>query len=171
MKGASTEVKILSARKDELPEILALLDECGLPTEGLSDHLATILIAKDGGAIVGCSALELYQEYALLRSIAVKHSHRGHGLAALMTKASLGLAKNHQVTTVYLLTERASRFFSKLGFKPVPRSNVPQEVQRSIEFTTLCPDTALVMVISLQAADQCEKHGNADCERGRVYAS
>jgi amino-acid N-acetyltransferase len=145
----SAGVLIASARKEELPEILALLDDCGLPREGLADHLATTLVARDGIDIVGCSALELYQEYALLRSVAVKETRRRHELGSHLTRAALDLARDHQVTTLYLLTETASTFFPKLGFKPIPRSEVPQKLQRSVEFTTLCPQTAIVMAITL----------------------
>jgi amino-acid N-acetyltransferase len=146
----SADIQIAGARKEELPEALALLDECGLPKEGLVDHRPTTLVARIGKEIIGCSALELYHEYALLRSVAVKPSYRGRGVAASLTKSALDLANRHQVTNVYLLTETASVFFSKLGFKPIPRSKVPKEVQRSIEFTTLCPDTATVMTIALK---------------------
>jgi len=145
----STDVLIANARKEELPDILALLDDCGLPREGLADHLATTLVAKDGTDIVGSSALELYEEYGLLRSVAVKEADRRRGLASRLTKAALDLARDHQVTTVYLLTETASMFFPKLGFKVIQRSEVPQKVQRSVEFTTLCPETAIVMAITL----------------------
>jgi amino-acid N-acetyltransferase len=146
----SADIQIAGARKEELPEVLTLLDECGLPKEGLVDHLSTTLVARNVKEVVGCSALELYQEYALLRSVAVKPSYRGRGVAARLTKAALDLAGRHRVTTVYLLTETASVFFSKLGFKPISRSEVPQKVQSSVEFTTLCPDTATVMTIPLK---------------------
>jgi len=148
-KPYSADVLIVKARKEELPEILTLLDECGLPREGLADHLATTLIAREGMDIVGCSALELYEEYALLRSVAVKETHRRRGLASRLTKAALDLARDHQVATVYLLTETASTFFPKLGFKLIQRSEVPQKVQNSIEFTKLCPQTATVMTMTL----------------------
>jgi amino-acid N-acetyltransferase len=86
----------------------------------------------------------------LLRSVAVKPSFRGHGLAHRLTRAALDLAKHHQVTTVYLLIETASMLFSKLGFEEVSCSDVPKEVQDSVEFVSLCPDTATVMKISLK---------------------
>jgi len=145
----SADVKIGSASQDELPDILALLDECELPQEGLAAHLSTTLVARNGNRVVGCSALELYQEYALLRSVAVKPSFRGQRLALHLVRTALDLAKHHQVSTVYLLTETASRFFSELGFKSIQRSDVPQKVRGSVEFTTLCPDTATVMMLSL----------------------
>ena len=148
-KPYSADVLIVKAREEELPEILTLLDECELPREGLADHLATTLVAREGMDIVGCSALELYEECALLRSVAVKETHRRRGLASRLTKAALDLARGHQVTTVYLLTETASTFFLKLGFKLIQRFEVPRKVQNSIEFTKLCPQTATVMTITL----------------------
>jgi len=149
-KAHSADIQISAAAEHELSEVFALLDECGLPREGLMDHLATTLVARIGEEIVGCSALELYGKYALLRSVAVKPPQQGRGAGTRLTKAALDLASRHQVATVYLLTETASEFFSKLGFKPIPRSEVSKEVLRSIEFTTLCPDTATVMTIPLK---------------------
>lgn len=145
----SRDVTIDKAKQEDLLEILALLDECGLPKEGLAAHLSTTLVARNGEELVGCSALELYQEFALLRSVAVKPAFRKRGFALRLTKAALDLAKYYQVTSIYLLTETANTFFSKVGFIPVPRSDVPQKVRRSVEFTTLCPDTATVMKMSL----------------------
>jgi len=148
-RGNSIEIAISNARTEELPEILALLDECDLPKQGLADHLDTTLIARDGMSIVGCAALELYQEYALLRSLAVRATHRKRGLGTRLTKATLDMARDHEVSAVYLLTETASAFFPRLGFRPTQRSKVPQKVQSSIEFTTLCPESAAVMKIKL----------------------
>jgi amino-acid N-acetyltransferase len=145
----SADIEIGGARQEELPGILALLDECELPREGLAPHLSTTLVARDGNQIVGSSALEIYEEFALLRSIAVRPAFRGRGLARRLTRAALDLAKHHQVTAVYLLTASASTYFLRLGFKSIPRSDVPEKVQRSVEFTTLCPDTATVMETSL----------------------
>jgi N-acetylglutamate synthase-like GNAT family acetyltransferase len=150
LKGVqSPNIEIGGARPEELPGILELLDECELPTEGLVPHLSTTLVARDGDQIVGSSALEMYEEFALLRSVAVKPAFRGRGLAQRLTRAALDLARHHQVTAVYLLTETASTYFPRLGFKSIPRSDVPEKVQRSVEFTTLCPDTATVMETSL----------------------
>lgn len=150
MKSAyAADVRIAKATKEELSDILALLGECELPKEGLANHLCTTLVARNGHKVVGCSALELYQENALLRSVGVDSSFRGQGLGERLVKSAVELAMHHKVSHVYLLTETAGGFFSKLGFKLIQRSDVPEEVRRSVEFTTLCPDTATVMMISL----------------------
>ena len=164
------DVTIGTAKQEELPNILALLDECELPREGLADHLPTTLVARRGEEIVGCSALELYREFALLRSVAVKSSFRQRGLALSLTKAALDIAKHHQVTNIYLLTETAEPFFSKIGFVPVPRSNVPQTIKRSVEFTTLCPDTATVMTMPLVPQNRSQlplRHTTEEYSSGR----
>jgi amino-acid N-acetyltransferase len=149
MKSLSADVEICCAERDRLPEILELLEVCQLPKEGLATHLSKTLVAQRGSEIVGCSALEVYQELALLRSVAVKPSFRKRGLGLKLTRAALDLARESQVTNVYLLTETASTFFSKLGFVQVPRSDVPENIKHSVEFTTLCPKTATVMMLSL----------------------
>ncbi len=154
VKSVSADMPISTAKRDDLPEILALLAECKLPEEGLAPHLSTTLVARKGREIVGCSALEIYQENALLRSVAVKPRFRKQGLALSLTRAALDLAKHYQVTNVYLLTETASTFFSKVGFTRVPRSNVPENIRQTLEFTALCPDTATVMTMPLVQHNQ-----------------
>ena len=145
----STDVEICRAKNSDLPEILTLLETCQLPKGGLAAHLSTTLVARRGNEIVGCSALELYQQLALLRSVAVKSSFRKRGLGLKLTRAALDLARESRITNVYLLTETASAFFSRLGFIQARRSDVPEVVKQSIEFTTLCPESARVMTISL----------------------
>jgi amino-acid N-acetyltransferase len=146
------DLMIGRAKREELPSILALLNVCGLPKEGLSPHLSTTLVARNDERIVSSSALELYHDSALLRSVSVEPSFRGRGLGLRLTREALNLTRQRNLTNVYLLTETAAMFFSKIGFRPVTRADVPQDVQRSIEFTTLCPDTAQAMVISLKDA-------------------
>jgi len=139
------------AKSGDLPEIFTLLEECDLPKEGLAPHLTTTLVARYGKEIVACAALEIYQDSALLRSVAVKSAYRKQGIASRLTRAALDLAREYHVTKVYLLTETASTFFSKRGFVQVHRSDVAEVVKQSVEFTTICPDTATVM---MKAVDQ-----------------
>jgi len=142
-------IHIVSADEAELPQVLTLLRECELPTDGLAEHLRTAFVASHRGRVIGCSALELYGDCALLRSVAVKVSMRERGLGARLTKAALDLARNRQVSTVYLLTETASSYFSRFGFGTVPRFDLPPAVQKSVEFTSACPESATAMAVRL----------------------
>jgi amino-acid N-acetyltransferase len=144
-------VIIDSARDAELPAVLALLKQAGLPPDGLSDHLSTTLVARDASSIVGSAALELYGDAALLRSVAVDQRLRGQGLGQQLTHAALDLARQHGVDTVYLLTETATDFFPRFGFQPTTRSAVAPAVQPSVEFTSACPASAAVLALDLHA--------------------
>ena len=137
---------IAAAGTKDLPAIFALLEEGDLPKEGLATHISTTLVAQKGTEIVGCAALEVYQELALLRSVAVKRAFRKQGIGLTLTSAACDLAWEYKVTDVYLLTDTAGVFFSKQGFVQIPRSNAPEKIKRTIEFTTLCPETCMVMM-------------------------
>ena len=139
-----------NATPEDWPRIEALLGSVELPLDGLREHLGTTLVARIDNKIVGCVALELHGDYALLRSVAVDKSHQGQGLGHDLTRAALDLARQRGVGRVYLLTETAGEFFPRFGFRPTSRAEVPAAVQQSIEFTSACPVSALVMILFLE---------------------
>ena len=145
-------ITIGPARPSDLPAVLALLERSGLPQDGLSEHVATTLVARDGDAIVGSAALEVYGAAALLRSVAVDGALRGQGLGQRLTGAALDLARQLGIATVYLLTETAGDFFPRFGFHPTMRAAVEPAVQQSVEFISACPASAQVLVASLSSA-------------------
>jgi amino-acid N-acetyltransferase len=143
--ATESDITIEPAGAADKAAVWQLLQACELPTEGLAEHWAAALVAWQRSAVVGSAALELYGEYALLRSVAVAAGHRGGGLGVKLAEAALDLARQHGVIEVYLLTETAAEFFPKLGFDAVSRDQVPEAVRASVEFTSACPDTALAM--------------------------
>ena len=126
-----------------------MLREQHLPTGGLRDHLATTLVARDGHRIVGSAALEVYPHGALLRSVAVATERQGQGLGRELAEAAIRLAREIQAPAIYLLTTTAENYFPKFGFERITRTDVPASVQASIEFTSACPSSAMVMRKSL----------------------
>lgn len=130
--------------------MLDLLRRNQLPEAGLAEHAATLLVAVEGGHIVGSAALEIYGQAALLRSVAVERALRGQGLGVALTQAALDLARERGVRAVYLLTETAAEFFGRLGFRRVPRVEAEPAVGASVEFTTTCPASATCMVQPLE---------------------
>ncbi len=145
------EVSIGPASREELPRIVELLDDGGLPPDGLEDHLPTILVARLHGRVVGSAALELYGTAALLRSVVVRRDLRGTGLGSRLTEAALRLSREFGVAEAYLLTETADLFFPRFGFRNIPRSRVPSSVRSSVEFTSACPASARAMALDLRA--------------------
>jgi amino-acid N-acetyltransferase len=142
-------IAITAAHAADVPAILALLERSGLPPDGLREHVATTLVARAGAHVVGSAALELYRKAALLRSVAVAADFRGAGLGHRLTRAALDLARQHGVTTVFLLTETATDFFPRFGFRPTTRASVDPAVQQSVEFVSACPTSAHVLVATL----------------------
>jgi amino-acid N-acetyltransferase len=142
-------ITIERAREGDLPAVLDLLARNGLPTQGLAEHATVTLVAREAGQIVGSADLEVYGSDALLRSVAVEQRLRGQGLGRRLTQSALDQARALGITGVYLLTETAGDFFPRFGFHPITRDEVPAGVRRSIEFTSACPDTALVMARGL----------------------
>jgi len=152
------------AHGGDLPEVLVLLAEAGLPSAGLGEHLGTLLVATTpgpggdaglgdaglggdfGGRVVGSAGLELYGSGALLRSVVVAPGLRDRGLGADLVRAALALAAERGVTRVYLLTETAEGYFARLGFRRVEREAVEGGVTGSVEFTDACPLSATAML-------------------------
>lgn len=142
-------LRIEAARSGDLPAVLALLAENGLPEARLSEHLGMLLVARMGDEVVGSAGLELYPDGALLRSVAVAAPLRGRRLGHALTEAALHLAAERGARRVYLLTTTAERFFPRFGFEPTRRELVPPGVRSSPEFTSACPASAHVLAATL----------------------
>ena len=140
-----TGVTIAPARWSDYEVVAALLEREHLPLDGLRQHFAHAIVARAGNRIVGCSALEVYQGGALLRSVAVDAEYRRGGVGSDLTQAAIQLASQRLVPAMYLLTTTAERFFRKFNFEIIDSADVPRSVTASEEFTHACPSTAIVM--------------------------
>jgi N-acetylglutamate synthase-like GNAT family acetyltransferase len=147
-------VHITRASDADGPSILQLLRDSGLPIDGLVDHLNTTLVARDGADIVGCAAVEIYPDGALLRSVAVAPAARGHGVGERLTESAVALARSLRTSAVYLLTTTAESYFPKFGFVQTTREVVPTAVQQSVEFRSACPASAVVMRKTLNESEE-----------------
>jgi amino-acid N-acetyltransferase len=133
------------ARAADTEGVLQLLAQNGLPVDGLREHLPTTLVAREDGLVAGSAALEVYPDGALLRSVAVAPERQGRGLGHELTRAAIRLAQDLRMPAIYLLTTTAERYFPRFGFDAIDRADVPPTVRTSVEFTSACPSTAIVM--------------------------
>ena len=136
---------IRAADETDLPAVRRLLEAEHLPLDGVDEHVETMVVADDGGEVVGAAAVELYADGALLRSVVVSARARGQGLGHRLTESALEVAKARGSRAAFLLTTTAENFFPKLGFERISRNDVPTSVQASVEFTSACPASAVVM--------------------------
>ena len=140
-----SDVTITAAHADDIDVIEALLEREHLPANGLHDHIERTLVARAGNRIIGCAAVELYDDGALLRSVAVDPEHRGSGVGGDLTRAALRLAEGRGVPAVYLQTTSAEQFFPRFGFSVIDRADLPPAVRSSWQFTSGCCSSAVVM--------------------------
>jgi amino-acid N-acetyltransferase len=136
---------IRSASREDLVAITHLLASFGLPAAGAADHLTNFLVGEDAGIVVASAGMEIYGSSGLLRSVAVRQSHQGQGVARDMVQALVERARQKGIQRIYLLTETAAPYFQRLGFVSLSRDQVDPAVQASVEFQELCCETAVAM--------------------------
>ncbi len=142
--------RLRPATADDLPAIKRLLEDAGLPTEGVRDLLGGGLVVSEApDALVGCAALEVHGSHGLIRSVAVIPEGRGRGAGEALVLDRIRRARELRLTSVHLLTTSAAAWFSRFGLSPVAREQVPEEIRESWEFAVHCPSHASVMAMSL----------------------
>ena len=144
--------QIGKAQPEDLPQILVLLERCGLPLLGVADMRETTVVARKEGKVIGCAALEVSGPVALLRSVAVDPTHQGQALGSALVQRMVKDAQDLEVQQIYLLTETASAYFPRFGFHLIDRSDVPPAIRRSVEWEVACPVSAQAMVLHLDTA-------------------
>jgi len=143
---------IKAAAPSELSELLALLEECQLPREGVAEHLEGFLVARDDRGFLGVVGLERYDNVGLLRSLAVSPRARGRGVGSSLVEALIAGARERKIATLYLLTDTAEDFFPRFGFERIPRASLDARLAASAELQGACPETAVAMRLEVSGA-------------------
>lgn len=121
-----------------------------LPVEDISPDLTNFFVATDNRMVVGCIGLEVYGSYGFLRSMAVRPAYRKMKIAGELIKKLESRARQLGLKAIYLLTEDAQGYFMNKAFTIVKREEMPDVLKQSSEFTHTCPQSAIVMVKSIQ---------------------
>jgi amino-acid N-acetyltransferase len=103
-------------------------------------------VVRKHGAIVAAGALQRFDSSALVRSVVVAADRRGTGLGRLIAQELENIASATRVNRLILLTQTAREFFAYQGYRVIERSQVPQDIQGSEEFRSLCPASATCMI-------------------------
>jgi amino-acid N-acetyltransferase len=149
---ADQTINVARAAASDLEELLALLSSVGLPREGVAEHLAGFLVARDAaGRLVGCVGFERHGETALLRSAAVSPAHQRAGLGSRLTAELLELARREGCVEVALLTTTARDFFAgKFGFAEASRADYDARLAASPEWRLPRCSSAAFMRLDLR---------------------
>ena len=149
MEVGSHPVNLRPAKQGDLPAVLRILDDLGLPVAGVEESFGSFIVAETEGRLVGVAGLELHGPDGVLRSVAVDPAYRGGGLGGRLTRRILEQARAEGLGRVYLLTTTAEEFFPRYGFRRIDRSDASPGVQESVEFREACPASAVAMVREL----------------------
>ncbi len=128
------------------PAMIALLITAGLLADDLPADVSLFVLAEaEDGQLVGVAGVDSMGQTGLLRSVAVLPKYRDQHIGSELVEQVLQLARHRLVTTLYLLTTTAEGYFSRLGFAPISRANVPDQIAQTRQFANLCPASAVVM--------------------------
>jgi amino-acid N-acetyltransferase len=148
MTGSST-TPVRGAAAADLVSIRNLLVGAALPVEDIEESAGIrFWIAKDGSRVVGAIGLQPFGQTGLLRSLVVAPSHRNRGLGSSLVTTLEQEAISHAVQNLVLLTQTAEAFFRERGYEVVERADLPDPIQQSAEFRSLCPASAVCMTKS-----------------------
>jgi amino-acid N-acetyltransferase len=122
-----------------------------LSDEGVEGRLQDTVVSSEGGGgrIDATACLQGIDEWAILRSVAVRKDLRGKGLGVLAVAATVQGARRRGLRSVSLFTESASPFFEGLGFRPVHRDELPESVRTSPHAAEECAASATPMALAL----------------------
>ena len=139
-------MRIRAATAHDAGTIAASLAAAGLPpldAEGI--HAEHFRVALHDAAVIGVAGLERYGDDGLLRSLAVAPQARGCGTGDALIGALEAHACALGLHSLVLLTTTAEAYFQRRGYAVIARDAMPTAVQRSSEFSTLCPASAVCM--------------------------
>ncbi|MBP9085091.1 MAG: GNAT family N-acetyltransferase [Kofleriaceae bacterium] len=138
-------------RRTDMVEVRQLLTENKLGIDGATEqHFPVFFTLRDETGMIGCVALEVFGDDAVLRSLAVASSRRGGGYGWMLADLVVSQARYRGVRRMYLLTESASDFFAaKFGFRSVDRSTISAKVTQSHPFKADVASHAVAMRLDL----------------------
>ena len=120
------------------------LKKNNLPTEDITGN-TKFFVLMDDNKVSGTIAIEHSGTAGLLRSLSVSEEQRNNGLGIQLVNYIENYALQNGVQNLYLLTTTAEKFFAKRAYEVVERNEVPMFIQKTSEFSSVCPSSAIIM--------------------------
>ena len=142
---------VVQGTAEDLPGVRDLLARVHLSTTGIPEEISELWVIRGADKdVIGCVAIEIHDETALLRSLAVDPERRGEGLGWMLAEMVQLRVRQRGLTQVCLLTEHATDFFAeKFGFQPVARELLPEKIKNSSEYLRNPTERAVAMQLIL----------------------
>jgi N-acetylglutamate synthase-like GNAT family acetyltransferase len=118
--AAPVDVRYRRGAGDDVARITELMVVNDLPAMFIDEFLEGFCVAEAEGDVIGCGGAEMYDDSAVLRSIAVDERARGLGVGRRIAELLVDDARMSGAHDVYLFTEQAAPFWRHIGFVDVP---------------------------------------------------
>ena len=133
-------------RSPGIQETTMLLEQAHLIGEDVTEAmLSTFFGIYENELLVAVGGIEPAPPFALLRSFATTPAYQGRGHAGTILEAVESLAREMEITHIYLLTETAETYFARKGYVTTPRNDAPECITSTAQFKGLCPASAAFM--------------------------
>lgn len=127
-------------------EHITALQAAGLPIDDLHhDVTRRWWRAEDDHGWLGLIALERHGAIGLVRSLLVREGLRRTGTGRRLVAAAEQAALDSGLDALYLLTTDADAYFARHDYVVIDRSEVPEVLRATAQYSRLCPASARVM--------------------------
>jgi UDP-N-acetylmuramate: L-alanyl-gamma-D-glutamyl-meso-diaminopimelate ligase len=138
------------AHREDMAAVRGVLALTGLQEPARDDQQGSFFVLRNEDGVVGCVALEVFADDAVLRALSVDPKFRGAGYGWMLADTAITQARWRGVRRIYLLTEAASDFFAaKFGFRVVDRSTLSRQVAASETFSGPAASQQIAMRLDL----------------------
>jgi amino-acid N-acetyltransferase len=114
-------------------ELIKPLEQQGIlakrSREKIEMEITDYIVIERDGLIIGCAALHIENECAVLACLAVHADYRGGARGQRLFSKALTLAKTRQIKTVFVLSTQTAQWFVERGFECCQLENLPNSLQ------------------------------------------
>lgn len=138
-------MEIIELSPDQFDSVFELLSEAKLDFSDLKQPNIRLFRFEENSIEIGVGGLEVFDDQALLRSVAVKKDLQGKGLGKEMVAQIEKTARNSGIKSLYLLTNTVPEFFKSIGYQQIDRNDFAEPLKQTSQFAGLCPVSAVCM--------------------------
>ena len=138
-------MNIIELNSEEFETVYTLLQESELDSSDLKQRNIRLFRFEENDQIIGVGGLEIVDDLALLRSVAISKKQQNKGLGKQLVTQIEKSAKESGISALYLLTNTATEFFKAIGYLQIHRDDFAEPLKQTAQFSGLCPVTAITM--------------------------
>ena len=142
-------MNIKELKPEEFDTTFNLLQESKLDASDLKQPNIRLFRFEENGEFIGVGGLEIFDDLALLRSVAISKKQQNKGLGKQLVSLIEKTAKASGISELYLLTNTAAGFFEALGYQQIHRDDFAKPLKQTAQYAGLCPVSSICMMIVL----------------------